>query len=134
MKKKLLTILFPVLFTLVCVFGVWANEQSVAKPCCNKSAQVAPDAPKAAGCDKCAKAGNLEQAQGCGNCAKQANAQQGCGNCAKQANAQQGCGNCAKQANAQQGCGNCAKQANAQQGCGNCAKNQQVEKKQQELN
>lgn len=118
--KKLVTLLFPVMLTLVCAVGVWGNEQNAAQPCCNKSAQVAQNAPKVAGCDKCAKTEKAVTAnQGCGNCAKKAEAQQGkdcpCPNCAKKADAEQaqGCANCAKRQVAEAkpcagGCAGCA--------------------------
>ncbi|HBG05350.1 MAG: hypothetical protein A2075_25155 [Geobacteraceae bacterium GWC2_58_44] len=83
MKKKLLAILFPVMLTLVCVFGVWANEQSAVQPCCDKSVKVS----QPGGCDNCAKGGKA--GAGCENCAKkQAAAATPCGS--------MGCDNCAK--------------------------------------
>lgn len=85
MKKKLVTILFPVMLTLLCAFGVWAVEPSAAKPCCDKSAQTAPA--KTAGCANCAMGDKA--AAGCANCPKKQSAEAkpcggaGCDKCAK---------------------------------------------------
>jgi len=126
MKKKLLTILFPVILTLLCAFGVWAIEPSAAKPCCDKSAQTAPA--KTAGCENCAKRDKAAAGCECAKCDKAA----GC-ECAKCDNAA-GC-QCAKCDKAAAGCANCPKKQSAEAkpcggaGCDKCAKMQQAESK-----
>jgi hypothetical protein len=94
MKKKLLTLILPVVIAISCSFAVWANEPTAAQPACDKCpkadkaapvAKTAPAAKDAAGCDKCAK---MKAAEGkpCGEkgCDKQAMAAaQGCDKCPK---------------------------------------------------
>ena len=63
--KKLLTILFPVILIIACSIGVWANEQSATRPCCDKGAMVVE---KTGLCEKCARDGKA--AEGCDKCAK----------------------------------------------------------------
>ena len=82
MNKKLLTILFPVILTIACSLGVWANEQVAPQP----------------GCSNCAKAGKMMPME---MDAKDGKAGKGCDNCAKmqgsgKALADKGCANCAK--------------------------------------
>jgi len=52
-KKKPLTILFPVVLAIACAIAVWANEPAATQPPRDKCAKPA----KAAPCDDCAKDG-----------------------------------------------------------------------------
>jgi hypothetical protein len=87
MKKKLLTILFPVIIAIACSVAVWANEPSTAQPACDKCAKADKSATAPCGnCEKKAKEGNA--AQGCDKCAKMKVAEakpcgDGCDKCAK---------------------------------------------------
>jgi len=62
MKKKLLTIVFPVIIAIAGSVAVWANEQVPAQPACDKC----PKAEKAAPCDNCAK--GQKAAKECDKC------------------------------------------------------------------
>jgi len=105
MKKKLLMVLFPVILMIAGSLAVWANEQGVGRPGCNKCAQVEKMSP-CANCPNAAKMG-----EGCANCPKAAKTEQGCANCSKMKGAEAGpaaapcCDNCAKmQQPVQKGC------------------------------
>lgn len=123
MKKKLFTILFPVMLTLLCAFGVLAVEPSAAKP---KSAQTAPA--KTAGCANCAMGDKAAAGCQCAKCDQAAGCE--CAKCDKAA----GC-KCAKGDKTAAGCANCPKKQSAEAkpcggaGCDKCAKMQQAESK-----
>ena len=79
MKKKLLMVLFPVILMIAGSLAVWANEQGVGRPGCNKCAQVEKMSP----CANCSKMKGAEAgpaaAPCCDNCAKmQQPVQKGC--------------------------------------------------------
>ena len=75
MKKKFLTVLFPVILTIACSLAVWANEQAPVHPGCNNCAKVgkmaevvidAKDANAVKGCGNCANAIQAEEKSCCG--------------------------------------------------------------------
>lgn len=86
MKKKLLTILFPVMLTLALALAGWATEQGAPQPACERCAKAVET--QSAGCGNCAKAGKAEKRCG-GGASKQAAAEAsptsgaGCDKCAK---------------------------------------------------
>jgi hypothetical protein len=84
--KKLLSILLPLVFTVVCVLAVWANEPSTVQPGCDNcpKADIKTPCPlhakdgKAVDCDLAMK-GKAP----CADCAKEIKAAKGCDNCIK---------------------------------------------------
>lgn len=146
MKKKLLTILFPVAIAIACSIAVWANEPSATEPACDKcpkadkSAASAKDAKAAAECAKLKSEGKPCGEEGCDKHAMDGAAAQGCDKCRKMKTAAaampcgEGCDKGAKDGAAAQGCDKCPKMKAAAakpcgEGCDKGAKPQQPEKK-----
>lgn len=119
MRKKLLTIFFPVLIAIACSIAVWANEPSATQPPCEKCAKADKSAP----CDNCAKDVKAAQvAPGCAKCAQMKAAEaKPCGGCDKSAKDAKAAEECAKLKAEGKPCG--------EKGCDKSAKLQQAEKK-----
>lgn len=123
MKKKLLAVLFPVVFIITCSLAVWANGPAADQPACDKcpkaekvapSAKQTQDSKAAEHCDLNAKAGGKAP---CEKCAADQAAAKGCDKCPKMAAETKPC--CDKE-------GAKAAQAKpcAMKGCDHCPKKQ----------
>ena len=87
MKKKLLTILLPLVFTVICVLAVWANEPGAVQPGCDNC----PKADKKTPCPVQAKDGKAAV-----DCDLAAKGKAPCADCAKGKKAKKGCDDCIK--------------------------------------